>query len=93
MGERKDLAEAIGQTIKEARKRAGLSQQALATRIGVSASTVSRWERRHRSIGVHRVEEVADALTVDYHDLLDRVVAILAARSKPPDEDAPASSA
>lgn len=39
----------LGDLIREARRRAGLSQTALATEIGTTQSAVSRWERGHET--------------------------------------------
>jgi transcriptional regulator with XRE-family HTH domain len=39
---------AVGQAIKAARERLGLSQEALGDRLQVSGLTVSRWERGER---------------------------------------------
>ena len=39
----------LGELIREARRRAGLSQTALATEIGTTQSAVSRWERGHET--------------------------------------------
>jgi transcriptional regulator with XRE-family HTH domain len=38
-----------GEIIREARLRAGLSQQDLADRLGTSQSVIARWEKGHRS--------------------------------------------
>ena len=38
-----------GELIREARKRAGITQRQLARRLGTSQPVVARWERGHRS--------------------------------------------
>lgn len=43
-----DLAKAVGERIKEARSRAGLSQQELATKLEVTHTTLSAWECGYR---------------------------------------------
>ena len=51
MGERKrteDRIEAMfGEVVRQHRKRRGMSQEKFAAEIGVSFSTVSRWENAH----------------------------------------------
>lgn len=47
--------------LKTARVAAGLTQQALADRLGVPQSTVGRWETGN-SPGVHWLPRIADAL-------------------------------
>jgi transcriptional regulator with XRE-family HTH domain len=54
----------IGARIKAARKLAGLSQRALAARIGVSAMAVSKWERGAVYPGSARMMQIADACGV-----------------------------
>lgn len=39
-----------GSSLRSLRKRAGLSQAALAARLGVAPNTVARWERGERAI-------------------------------------------
>lgn len=47
----------------EARIAAGLTQKALAERLGVHEQQVQRWEaNRYSGVGVERLQEVADAL-------------------------------
>ena len=51
-----------GERIKAARRMAGLSQRALAARLGVSAMAVSKWERGEVLLGSARLLQIADAL-------------------------------
>lgn len=53
------------QLVIEARKRAGLSRAALAKRLGVSRSTVARWERREKQPGYDRLLRVFEACGLD----------------------------
>ena len=48
--------------LKEARKSRGLSQFALATRMGVDQPTVSKWERGARYPLPHTISAIAAAL-------------------------------
>lgn len=53
------------QLVIEARKRAGLSQEALAKRLGVSRSTVTRWERRETQPNCDSLLRVFEACELD----------------------------
>ena len=57
-----------GERIKTNRKRAGLTQEQLAKKIGVSLMTVRRYEKNERIIPDTVLQKIADALgvTVDY---------------------------
>ena len=57
--------ETPGVVLREARKAAGLSQKALAKRLGVSGQAVSRWELGEESIPPGRVSQVREVLGVD----------------------------
>jgi transcriptional regulator with XRE-family HTH domain len=52
---------AVGERLAEARRRTGLSQKALAQRLGVSLRLVDELEKGERNIGPH-VEEIAQAM-------------------------------
>lgn len=47
--------------LKEARKRAGLTQETIAEKLDVSASQVSRWENGKDGIPHHRLPSIAEA--------------------------------
>jgi transcriptional regulator with XRE-family HTH domain len=55
-----------GAVIREARRRAGISQDELSRRLGTSQSTVARWENGHQS---PRFETVGRALRACGFDL------------------------
>lgn len=54
--------------IKELRKQAGLSQQALADQIGVFRNTISNWETGYSQISLENAKNVAEyfGVTIDY---------------------------
>lgn len=54
-----------GELIKEARKRAGLTQAALAERLGTTQPVVARWESERTSPSFRRVVEVIRACGLD----------------------------
>lgn len=56
--------------IKEWRDRAGLSQQALGDRLGVTHVAIGRWERGERQPSIKSQRELADALGIRPIDLL-----------------------
>lgn len=67
------VSSGLGSRIRVLRKRAGLSQAALAERVGVGRRTIGRWERGVTSPGVSRAAVVARTLRVDLADLLNDV--------------------
>jgi transcriptional regulator with XRE-family HTH domain len=50
----------LGGRLQRARKGTGLSQEAVATKIGVSWMTVHRWERSQRSISDENLDRLCD---------------------------------
>lgn len=50
----------LGGRLRKARNSTGLSQEAVAQRIGVSWMTVHRWERSHRAIPDHLLEKLCE---------------------------------
>ena len=58
------LAAAVGRRIRRARQRAGVSQAALAERIGCARPTVCRWERGRRLPVLGALVRVAATLNV-----------------------------
>lgn len=54
-----------GAIIKEARRRAGLSQQALAERLGTTQSVITRWETGQRSPTFETVVRAVRACGLD----------------------------
>jgi transcriptional regulator with XRE-family HTH domain len=56
--------EPAGTVLREARKRAGITQKALALRTGVSQAAISRLERGDRSLTVETLERLLLAMGV-----------------------------
>ena len=58
----------FGEKLQKLRARAGMSQDALAERLGVSRQAVSRWERDETMPEVDKVVQLADlfGVTTDY---------------------------
>ena len=52
-------AKTLGERIVVARKLRGMSQKALARKLGVDPGTVAKWEREERKPGQKLVEEIA----------------------------------
>jgi transcriptional regulator with XRE-family HTH domain len=55
----------FGRRLRELREAAGLTQQALAERVGVKWETISRWERGDREPNWSNILGLAQALGVD----------------------------
>ncbi len=61
-----------GAKVKEFRERQGLTQLYMATAVGVTTETISRWEnRRYPSIKGDNAEKLAEALGVSVVDILE----------------------
>ena len=61
-----------GDKIRLVREERGLTQLYLATVVGVTTDTISRWEnRRYPSIKVENAKKLAEALEIPLEDLLD----------------------
>jgi transcriptional regulator with XRE-family HTH domain len=61
----------IGQRIKAARKAAGITQKALANKLGVSNAAISQWENDETAPAHKNVHAVAKVLNVPLSSLLD----------------------
>lgn len=66
----KAFYEALGAKIAEARKRLGLSQLALAGRVGISRATMVGIEAGKQGVPVHTLVWIANALGVPPQDLI-----------------------
>jgi len=58
------LAEQVPQLILEGRREAGLTQAMLAELVGVTQSTVSRWERAKEVPSLHQADLVLESLGI-----------------------------
>jgi transcriptional regulator with XRE-family HTH domain len=63
----------MGQRLRELRRRAGLTQEALARRIDVSGDTVRKWERGKRTPILDTAARLCDALGCSLDELAGRV--------------------
>ncbi len=62
----------IGETIREARERTGLSQAALAERIGMHRENMIRVEKGRTNLTVETMMKIADALGLSLQIVLAR---------------------
>ena len=60
----------VGRRIAEARRKAGITQSALAVRVGVTAQAVSKWEQGRSCPDIAILDEIADALGISLFELL-----------------------
>ena len=60
----------LGRNIACARKKSGLTQNDLASRVGVSAQAVSKWERGNACPDIAILDEIANALGISLIELL-----------------------
>lgn len=56
----------LGDVIRRARLNAGLDQEPLAEKVGVSRATVSNWERGVSEPGVSQLRRIAEATGAEY---------------------------
>lgn len=60
----------IGDLIKQKRKEAGLTQEALAQKVGCATITIRQYESGKRSPNLNILQEIASALNIEIFDLL-----------------------
>ncbi|MBV9215318.1 MAG: helix-turn-helix transcriptional regulator [Acidobacteria bacterium] len=65
-----DLYPKVGQKVKEIRDIQGVSQEVLATRLGVTRASISNLERGKQRIYLHTLFELGSALETDISELL-----------------------
>lgn len=58
-----------GQRIKEARKKAGLTQKELAAKLGIAYQTLAQWENDLRNPKQGTLEKIASALGINWYEL------------------------
>lgn len=61
----------LGKNIKRFRLEKGLSQEALASAIGVKKSAISKYELGHRQPSLETIHSIASILSVPFYDLLN----------------------
>ncbi|MEO3780888.1 helix-turn-helix transcriptional regulator [Micromonospora sp. B11E3] len=66
----KDIYDELGQRVRNARTRAGVTQGQLAQRIGLTRSSVANLEAGRQKIMLHVLLGIAEALDVGPEDLL-----------------------
>jgi HTH-type transcriptional regulator/antitoxin HipB len=67
--------QAVGRALRELRKRAGLTQEQVAERMGTSSTYLSRLEAGQRDIRLSTVLRLLDALGADLRQLADAIEA------------------
>ena len=60
----------LGKKIASARKKSSLTQSDLASRVGVTAQAVSKWERGNACPDIAILDEIANALGISLSELL-----------------------
>lgn len=61
----------ISQNMKKARTEAGLSQIALANKLGVSQKDISRWENGERVPTIQSLKKFCEVLKISADEILD----------------------
>lgn len=62
----------VGDRIRAARKKAGMTQAELASKLGLPWQSISQWERDARNPKIEALEKIAMALQVNVDELRDR---------------------
>jgi HTH-type transcriptional regulator/antitoxin HipB len=65
--------QAVGRALRELRKRAGLTQEQVAARMGTSSTYLSRLEAGQRDIRFSTILRLLDAVGADLHQLADAI--------------------
>jgi len=60
--DRSEVKENVAKRIKAARRKSGLSQRALAEKMGASESAVGRWEMAENETPLHQLAKIAEAV-------------------------------
>lgn len=61
----------IGSNIKSARTKKGLTQKQLGQKLGVSQSAIGQFEKDSSSPNIKTIEKIADALDINYRELVE----------------------
>ena len=59
----------IGETMKRARKKAGLTQKELAEKAGLALITIQQYERNVREPRLDNIKKIANILNLSFHEL------------------------
>lgn len=62
--------------LADLRRKRGLTQQALADRLGVEQPTIQRWEKGKREPNLQQLHELADVLGIEPSALIDPTIAV-----------------
>jgi transcriptional regulator with XRE-family HTH domain len=68
-----DILARFGLRIRELRKKAGLSQEALADKCGLDRTYIGGIERGERNVGLRNIAVIARCLGVSLSDLMNRL--------------------
>ena len=66
------MAKYFNKNLKHIRQKKGLSQQALAEKIGTDRSTISRWENGEIDTPLEMAMNIAEILNVPYYDFFGK---------------------
>jgi len=70
---RAEILKRFGETLREHRQRAGLSQEKLAAKAGIDRTYVGGAERGERNVALVNIVRLAEALDISAAELLDRI--------------------
>jgi transcriptional regulator with XRE-family HTH domain len=70
---RAEILKRFGETLREHRQRAGLSQEKLAAKAGIDRTYVGGAERGERNVALVNIVRLAEALNINAAELLDPI--------------------
>lgn len=70
---RAEILKRFGETLREHRQRAGLSQEKLAAKAGIDRTYVGGAERGERNVALVNIVRLAEALNIGAAELLDPI--------------------
>lgn len=70
---RAEILKRFGETLREHRQRAGLSQEKLAAKAGIDRTYVGGAERGERNVALVNIVRLAEALNINAAELLDQI--------------------
>lgn len=80
---RAEVLKRFGETLREHRQRAGLSQEKLAAKAGIDRTYVGGAERGERNVALVNIVRLAEALGVSPSELLQSINPVLEAMREP----------
>lgn len=66
-----EITKHVGELLKQARKKKGLTQKEVGQRLGIAEATYNRYEKGNQNLTLETLEKVAIAIGVDLRILVE----------------------